>query len=189
MNNLTYPQAKTILCKHVTEPHLLNHSLAVSAAMGELANHFQQDQDYWQAIGYIHDVDFEKYPTEHCHHVAELLLPEGVTETDIRAIVSHGWEICSDEQPQTSLEKSLYAVDQLTGIVMATALMRPTGISDLTAKSVYKKFKDKRFAAKCDRGIIHKGCERLDMELNLLINLTIIGMRSVMDDLGLSPKE
>lgn len=189
MSQLTYKQAKSIINKHLYGPHLLLHALAVSSAMGALAGYFHEDEDYWRAIGYLHDVDFEKYPEEHCQHVAELLEPEGVTKTDIRAIVSHGWELCSDVEPLSLLEKSLYAVDELTGIVMATALMRPTGISDLTVKSVLKKFKDKRFAAKCDRDIILAGCEKLGMALDQLIGLTIQGMKSEMDALGLSPKE
>lgn len=189
MGHLTYDQAKTILEKHVREPHLLLHALAVSSAMRSLAGHFHENADHWRAIGYLHDVDFEKYPEEHCHRVAELLSPEGISETDIRAIESHGWQVCNDVEPHSNLEKSLYAVDELTGIVMATALMRPAGISDLGVKSVLKKFKDKRFAAKCDRDIIQKGCDKLGMELNQVIELTIAGMRTEMDALGLSPKE
>jgi len=187
MSNLTYQKARAILAKHISEPHLLLHSLAVAAAMGELARHFNGEPDYWRAIGYLHDVDFEQYPDEHCRHIDELLAPEGLDETEIRAIASHGWGLCCDVEPQSDLEKSLYAVDELTGIVMATALMRPTGISDLTSKSVLKKFKDKRFAAKCDREIISRGSQMLGLELSQLIELTIAGMRGEAASLGLLP--
>ncbi|MDO4732280.1 MAG: HDIG domain-containing protein [Bacillota bacterium] len=186
---LTLEQAKSILAKHCTEAHLLSHALAVSAAMGAMAGHFGQPVEYWQAIGYLHDVDYQKYPEEHCQHVEELLAPEGISQEEIRAIRSHAWGMCSDVEPQSDLEKSLFAVDELTGIVMASALMRPSGISDLETKSVMKKFKDKRFAAKCDRDVIRKGSEMLGMELSQLMDLCIEGMRGFMDELGLGPKE
>jgi len=186
---LTLEQAKAIVAKHETEEHLIKHAIAVSAAMGAMAEHFGGDKEHWQAIGYLHDVDFEKYPEEHCHHVRELLEPEGIGDEDIRAIEAHGWGGCSDVEPITDLEKSLYAVDELTGIVMATALMRPTGISDLETKSVNKKFKDKRFAAKCDRDLIRKGSEMLGLELTDLISLTITGMKEQAEALELGPKE
>ena len=186
---LTLDQARTILAKHCTEPHLLLHALAVSAAMGAMARHFGQDPDYWQAIGYLHDVDYQAYPEEHCQHVAELLEPEGVSPDTIRAIVSHGWGLCSDVEPGSDLEKSLFTVDELTGIVMATALMRPTGISDLERKSAMKIFKESRFAAKCDRDVIQQGCRMLGMELAQVMDLTIQGMRSEMAALGLGPKD
>ena len=186
---LTLEQAKTILAKHCTEPHLLLHALAVSAAMGAMADHFGQDPDHWRAIGYLHDVDYQAYPEEHCQHVVEFLEPEGVSPEEIRAIVSHGWGLCSNVEPQTQMEKSLFTVDELTGIVMAAALMRPTGISDLETKSAMKKFKDKRFAAKCDRDVILQGCQMLGMELSQVMDLTIQGMRTEMTSLGLGPKD
>ncbi|MBQ6807639.1 MAG: HDIG domain-containing protein [Firmicutes bacterium] len=186
---LSLEQAKSILAKHCTEAHLLSHALAVSSAMGAMAGHFGQPEEYWRAIGYLHDVDYQNYPEEHCQHVAELLEPEGIAEEDIRAIVSHAWGQCSDVEPLSDLEKSLFTVDELTGIVMACALMRPTGISDLEVKSVMKKFKDKRFAAKCDRDVIQQGCGLLGMELAQVMELTIAGMRTAMDELGLGPKE
>ena len=176
---LSLAQAKEILKKHVREEHLLTHALAVSAALGSLAEHFGEDKEYWQAIGYLHDVDYERFPEEHCHHVAELLAPEGVAEADIRAIVSHGYGICTDVEPLSNLEKSLFAVDELTGIVQATALMRPTGISDLEVKSVMKKFKDKRFAAGCDRDVIRKGAELNGMELDDLFASVIEAMKAI----------
>ena len=183
---LTLEKAHEILPKHISEPHLLNHALAVSSAMGALAEHFGEDAEHWRAIGYLHDIDFEKFPTEHLQHTRAILEPEGVDAADIRAILAHGWGLCYDVEPLSKLEKSLYAVDELTGIVMATALMRPTGITDLEVKSVTKKFKDKRFAAKCNRDVIRAGAELLEMELDQLISLTIKGMQSEAAKLGLT---
>lgn len=189
MAQLTMEQARAILAKHVQEPHLLTHALAVSAAMGAMAEHFSADRAYWEAIGYLHDVDYEKFPEEHLQHTRALLEPEGVEEADIRAILSHGYGLCSDVEPQSELEKSLFTVDELTGIVHAASLMRPTGISDLEVKSLKKKFKDKKFAAKCDRAVITQGCEMLGMELDAVMELVILGMRREMDALGIGPRE
>ncbi|MCL2495916.1 MAG: HDIG domain-containing protein [Clostridiales bacterium] len=186
---LSLEQARHILHKHVSQPHLLIHALAVSSAMGALAAHFGADADYWRAIGYLHDVDYEKYPDEHLRHAEEILRAEQVDAADIRAVLSHGWGLCSEVEPLNELEKCLYAVDELTGIVMAAALMRPQGIADLEVKSLMKKFKDKSFAARCDREVIRAGCEILGMELSQLMALTIEGMRGEMDALGLDPKE
>lgn len=186
---LTLQRAEEILHKHIREPHMLIHSLAVSAAMAAMAEKLDPgDVEHWRAVGYLHDVDFEKFPEEHCRHVRELLEPEGVAETDIRAIISHGWEICVDEEPLSALEKSLYTVDELTGIIMATAIMRPNGIADLGVKSVMKKFKDKKFAAKCNREVILRGCGLLDMDIKEVAAIAIEGMRQEMDALGLVPK-
>ncbi|HWS30506.1 MAG TPA: HD domain-containing protein [Clostridia bacterium] len=188
MAKLTLERAKELLKKHVTEKHLFTHALAVSAAMGAMAEEFGEKREYWEAIGYLHDVDFEKYPEEHLDHVRELLDGESVDEKDIRAILAHGYGIRNDVEPLTDLEKSLFTVDELTGIVMTTALMRPNGISDLEVKSVMKKFKDRRFAAKCDRDLILKGCEMLSLPLETVIERTIEGMRRFTDELNLGPK-
>lgn len=189
MTNITYTQAVELLHQHCDEPHLRLHALAVSAAMGAMAEHFGADADHWRAIGYLHDVDYQHHPEEHLQHTEAILRPAGLQEEEIRAILSHGYEICSDVEPLTEMEKSLFTVDELTGIVMAASLMRPNGISDLETKSVLKKFKDKRFAAKCDRSVIQKGCDMLGMELSAVTELVIRGMRGEMDALGLGPKE
>ena len=187
---LTVERAKEILQKHTTEEHLFTHALAVSAAMGAMAEHFGGNAEHWKAIGYLHDVDYEKFPNEHCKHVRELLEPKGVDEKDIRTIISHGYGICTEEvQPETDIQKSLFAVDEMTGIVMASALMRPTGIVDLEVSSLKKKFKDKKFAAKCNREIIRHGAEMLDMPLETLMELTIAGMKTEAAGLGLLPRE
>ncbi len=178
MSELPMENARENVAKHETEEHLLKHALAVSAAMGAMAERFGGDKEHWRAIGYLHDVDFEKYPDEHCHHVRELLAPEGVDDADIRAIESHGWGLCSDVEPQNDMEKCLFTVDELTGIVMAAALMRPSGITDLEVKSLKKKFKDKRFAAGCSREVIQQGADMLGWDLGTLIDKTILAMRA-----------
>lgn len=175
---LTLSKAKEILNRHTTQEHLLGHAQAVSAAMGAMAEHFGADKEHWQAIGYLHDVDYEKFPTEHCRHTRELLGPEGVDEADIEAILAHGYGVCTDEVPPTTdLQKSLYTVDELTGIVQAYALMRPEGLVGMSVKSLKKKFKDRKFAAKCNRDLIEKGAQMLGMEDSKLMELTIKGMQ------------
>ena len=183
---LTLERSKEILKKHCTEPSLVKHAIAVSAAMGAMAEYFHEDKEYWEAIGYLHDVDYEQYPDEHLDHTREKLEPEGIDEADIRAILSHGWGIRNDIRPESSLEKSLYTVDELTGIVMAAARMRPTGISDLAVSSLKKKFKDKKFAAKCDRSLIQAGCDLLGLPLETVMDLTISGMRTKAAELELT---
>ena len=190
MAKLTLEKAKEILAKHTTEPHLFTHAAAVSAAMGALAERFGGDVGYWEAIGWLHDVDYEKYPNEHCRHVRELLAPEGVDEEDISAIISHGYGIVTDErEPQSDMEKSLFAVDELTGIIQAAARMRPNGIRDLEVKSFLKKFKDRKFAAKCDRELILQGCALLGMELKDVAEICIEGLREHAEELGLAGTE
>ncbi len=186
MSKLTLERAKEILAKHTTEEHLFTHAAAVSAAMGAMAEHFGEDREYWEAIGYLHDVDYEKYPDEHCHHVRELLEPENVDKEDMDIIISHGWGITTDEvEPVSDIEKSLFAVDELTGIVQAYALMRPEGMEGMAVKSLKKKFKDKRFAAKCNREIINKGFEMLGMEAGAVMQCCIDGMLAHKEELGL----
>ena len=185
MSELTLEQARQILAKHTTEEHLFTHAAAVSAAMGAMADHFGADKEHWEAVGYLHDVDYEKYPDEHCLHVRELLEPEGVPEEDIRAIISHGYGTTTQEvKPETDMEKSLFAVDELTGIVQAYALMRPEGLDGMAVKSLKKKFKDKRFAAKCSRDIIKQGFEMLGMEAGEVLQCCIDGMQAHKEELG-----
>jgi putative nucleotidyltransferase with HDIG domain len=181
----TMEQAKAILHKHVREESLRKHCLAVSAAMGAMAEYFGEDKEHWQAVGYLHDVDYEQYPEEHCLHVREMLEPEGVSEEDIRAIISHGYDLTTQEcEPQSNMEKSLYTVDELTGIVQALGLMRPDGLDGLTVKSLRKKFKDLRFAAKCNREVIQKGCDMLGLDLAVVMEQTIKGMQEYKEELG-----
>ena len=182
---LTLERAKELNAKMVSEESLLLHVKNVCYAMGAMAEHFGEDPAHWQAIGMLHDYDYEKYPEEHLQHTAEPLREAGVAEADIRAILSHGYGICTDVEPVTNLEKSLFTVDELTGIIQACARMRPNGITDLEVKSFMKKFKDKRFAAKCDRALILQGCEMLGMELRDVAEICIKGMKEHAAELNL----
>ena len=183
---LTKERAKELNDSMVTEEHLRIHALNVSYAMGAMAEHFGEDKEHWEAIGYLHDYDYEKYPEEHLQHTAEPLLAAGVSEEEVRAILSHGYGICTDVEPLTNMEKSLYTVDELTGIIQACARMRPNGLTDLEVSSFMKKFKDKKFAAKCDRELIKKGCELLGMEVRDVAAVCIEGMRPHAAELGLA---
>ena len=182
---LTLEKAKEINAQAVTEHSLIIHSLNVMAAMGGMAEHFGEDRDHWMAVGYLHDYDYQQYPEEHLKHTEEPLRAAGVSEEDIRAILSHGYGICTDVEPLTTMEKSLFTVDELTGIIQACARMRPHGIQDLETKSVMKKFKDKRFAAGCSRDIIRQGCEMLGMEVAEVTGICIEGMRPYAAELEL----
>ena len=178
MEKLTLEKAKEINATMVTEEHLILHAANVSAAMGAMAEHFGGDREHWEAVGWLHDYDYEEYPEEHLAHTEEPLRDAGVPEEDIRAILSHGWGICSDVEPLTDMEKSLFTVDELTGIVQAAARMRPQGILDLELKSFMKKWKDKKFAAKCDRELILKGCGLLGMDIAEVSAIVIEGMKA-----------
>lgn len=165
---------------------LLKHALAVEGVMRYFARRRGQDEEQWGIIGLIHDLDYEQFPDRHCEKTAEILRDHEWPESYIRAVVSHGWGICTDVQPESELEKVLYAIDELTGLVTTTALVRPSkSIMDLTAKSVKKKWKDKRFAAGVDRSIIDRGAEMLGMDRTELISETIMGMQEVAEAIGL----
>lgn len=189
MAQVTMEQAERLIKANVTEQHLFTHARAVSAAMGAMAEHFGEDKAHWEAVGYLHDVDYEKFPEEHLAHTRELLSGEDIDESDIRAILSHGYGICTDVEPQTDMEKSLFTVDELTGIVQAASLMRPTGITDLEVKSLKKKYKDKKFAAKCSREVIDKGCAMLSMPIEDVMAIVIKGMQAYADELGIGSRE
>ena len=174
---LTLARAKELNDAQVTQAHLTLHAKNVMYAMGAMADHFGEDREHWMAVGYLHDYDYEKFPEEHLKHTEKELLAEGVDAADVRAILSHGYGICTDVEPETDLEKSLFTVDELTGIIQACARMRPRGITDLEVKSFMKKFKDKKFAAKCDRDLIRKGCEMLGLEVSEVAAICIEGMK------------
>ena len=186
MDKLTLEKAKEINATMVTEDHLILHAANVSAAMGAMAEHFGEDKEHWEAVGWLHDYDFEKYPDEHLAHTEEPLRELGVPEEDIRAIMAHGYGICTDVEPITDMEKSLFTVDELTGIVQAAARMRPNGIVDMEVKSFMKKWKDKRFAAKCDRPLILKGCDMLGMDIKTVAGIVIEGMKAHAEELQLT---
>lgn len=188
MIKLNKQKAQELLSATTSQPHLMQHALAVSSAMGAMAKHFNADEAYWEAVGLLHDYDYQKYPEEHLQHTEQPLRAAGVDEESIRAILSHGWEICTEVEPQTDLEKSLYTLDSLTGLVSATAKMRPNGINDLTLSSVTKKLKDKNFAAGVHREVIDNGIEMLGMERAEVIAICIDGMKPHAQCLGLMGK-
>ena len=185
---LTLEKARSLLATTTTEEHLFLHAKNVMAAMGGFAEYFNEDKDHYMAIGYLHDYDYEQYPTEHLLHTEEPLRAEGLEECEIRAILAHGYGILNDVTPQTNLEKALFSVDELTGIIQAAARMRPAGITDMELSSFMKKFKDKRFAAKCDRDLIKKGCEMLGMDVKDVADICIKAMKEHAEELGLGAK-
>ena len=175
----TVEQAEELLKRYNKEPFHIQHAETVSKVLGEFAKEFDPERvDFWRAVGMLHDIDFELYPEQHCAKADEILHELNLDEELIHAVVSHGYGICYDVEPTLYMEKVLFAVDELTGLIGAAALMRPTGISDMEPKSVIKKFKDKKFAAGCDRDVIRRGAEMLGMELGELIARTIDAMRA-----------
>lgn len=165
---------------------LIKHALAVEAVMRHFARRRGQDEDKWGIVGLVHDLDYEKFPDQHCRKTEAILRERNWPAELIRAVVSHGWGICTDIKPESEMEKVLFAVDELTGLVTTSALVRPSkSVLDMEASSVKKKWKDKRFAAGVDRSIIEKGAAMLGMELPALITETILGMRTVAEDIGL----
>jgi putative nucleotidyltransferase with HDIG domain len=179
-------EALSLLQEYNRSQSLINHALAVEGVMRFIAKKQGGDEDKWGVIGLIHDLDYEQFPEQHCTKTREILQEHAWPEEYIRAAVSHGWGICSDEEPQTALEKTLYAVDELAGFVTACALVRPSrSVMDLEPRSVRKKWKQKGFAAGADRTVIEKGAAMLGVELDALVSDVIMGMRGVAADIGL----
>ena len=180
-------EAYKLLTEFNKNQNLIRHALAVEAVMVHFAELFNEsDVDKWRIVGLVHDLDYEMYPEEHCQKVKEILTERNWPEDYIRAIQSHGWGICSDVEPVERMEKVLYAIDELTGLINATALMRPSkSILDLKPKSVKKKWKDRNFAAGVDRDIIQKGVDMLGMDLTEVMAETIKGMQKVAEEIGL----
>ena len=185
---LSLERAKELLATTTTEEHLFLHAKNLMAAMGGLAKHFGEDEEYWMAIGYLHDYDYEQHPDEHLQHTEKPLLDAGLSPEDVRAILAHGYGLVNDVEPVTLLEKSLFTVDELTGILQAAARMRPAGITDMEVSSFMKKFKDKKFAAKCNREVIKNGCEMLGMEVKEVAAIVIEAMKAHAEELQLGPK-
>ncbi|MCP4367188.1 MAG: HDIG domain-containing protein [Deltaproteobacteria bacterium] len=182
----TRQEAYTLLTKYNENESLIKHAMAVEGVMRYIARKLGENEEKWGVIGLIHDLDYEKYPDQHCQKTKEILKENNWPDEYIRAVVSHGFGICSDVEPLTDLEKYLYAIDELTGLVVTTALVRPSkSVLDMKAKSVKKKWKDKRFAAGVNRSIIEKGAGMLGVEVAELITDTIMGMREVADAIGL----
>ncbi|MBN2136195.1 MAG: HDIG domain-containing protein [Sedimentisphaerales bacterium] len=179
-------QAFALLKEYNRNEGLIKHALAVEAVMRYCANKRGADEEKWGVIGLVHDLDYEQFPDEHCQKSEEILTERGWPGEYIRAVVSHGWGICTDVEPQSELEKVLYAIDELTGLVAATALVRPSkSVMDVKVKSVKKKWKDKAFAAGVNREVIAKGAEMLGVEVGELIDDTITGMQQVAGEIGL----
>jgi predicted hydrolase (HD superfamily) len=182
----TRQDALELLHQYNETESLRKHAYAVEGVMRYIARKRGQDEEKWGIIGLIHDLDYEKFPEEHCQKTGVILREKGWPEEYIRAAVSHGWGICSDVMPQTDLEKYLYTIDELTGLVVTTALIRPSkSVLDVQVKSVKNKWKDKRFAAGVDRSIIEKGAGMLQVGLDELIEDTIKGMQEVAEAIGL----
>lgn len=182
----TRDEALDLLRRYNENDSLRKHALAVEGVMRYVARKRGEDEEEWGIIGLIHDLDYEKFPEQHCQKTRELLEENGWPEKYIRAAISHGWGICSDVKPETNLEKVLYAIDELTGLVVTTALIRPSkSVMDVQVKSVKNKWKDKRFAAGVDRTVIEKGAAMLGVGLDELIADTIHGMQDVAEAIGL----
>jgi len=166
---------------------LIKHALAVEAVMRYMARKHGEDEEMWGIVGLVHDLDYERFPDQHCAKTADILRERGWPENLVRAVVSHGYGLCTDVEPQSEMEKVLYAVDELTGLVVATALVRPSkSVMDMKAKSVKKKWKDKSFAAGVNREVVEDGARRLGVDLSDLFTDTIMGMREAAADLGLA---
>ena len=173
--------ALALLRKYNTEPFHLQHALTVEAVLGWYAQDlgYGEEADFWSAAGLLHDVDFEKWPEEHCQKARSLLAEIGASEELVHAVCSHGYGLCSDVEPVHEMEKVLFAADELTGLIGAAARMRPSkSCSDMEVSSLKKKFKDKKFAAGCSRDVIKSGAERLGWELETLMDKTLQAMRA-----------
>jgi len=179
-------EALELFLRYNKSDSLYKHALSVEAVMRYMARKHGEDEEVWGVIGLIHDLDYEMYPEQHCTMTERILRDEGWPEEYIRAVISHGYGICSDTEPQTNLEKTLFAIDELTGLVTTSALVRPSrSVLDMEARSVRKKWTDRRFAAGVDRSVIEKGAAMLGTDLNDLISDTIMGMREVAEEIGL----
>lgn len=175
----TVEQAEELVKRYNKEPFHIQHAETVSKVMAELAKEFDPERvEFWAAVGMLHDIDFELYPEQHCVKANEMLRELDINEDMIHAVISHGYGICIDVEPQLFMEKVLFATDELTGLIGAAALMRPTGLEGMEIKSVKKKFKDKKFAAGCSRDVILRGAEMCGWELDELIARTLAAMQA-----------
>ena len=181
---LTREEALTLLKRYNEEKFHILHGLTVEGVMRYYAKElgYGEEEDFWGIAGLLHDIDFERYPEEHCKKAPELLKEGGAEEELIHAVCSHGYGLVSDVRPEHEMEKVLFAADELTGLIGAAAKMRPSkSVQDMEVSSLKKKFKDKKFAAGCSRDVIREGAERLGWELDTLMERTILAMRSCED--------
>lgn len=177
--------ALAFLKKYTPEASQITHAYCVEETMRRFAAEYGHDEDYWSLVGLLHDIDYGLYPEQHCRMAPELLAEVDVDEAFIRAVVSHGWQICSDVEPIHFMEKVLYTIDELTGLVYATALMRPEKMVGMKVKSVKKKWSSKSFAAGVNREIITRGAQMLDIPIETIIGLTIEAMAANSQKIGL----
>ncbi len=182
----TREQAVELFRRYNKSDSLYRHALSVEAVMRYMALKAGEDVEKWGIIGFIHDLDYEMYPEQHCKMTEKILKDENWPAEYIRAVLSHGWGLASDVEPLSRLEKTIYAIDELTGLVATSALVRPSkSVLDMEARSVRKKWNDKKFAAGVDRGVIEKGAQMLGVSLDELITDCIMGMRVVAEEIGL----
>lgn len=183
----TYEQALGLLKQYNQSDNLIKHALAVAAVMRHFAEMWGEDGDTWEVVGLIHDLDYEQFPEQHCKKTGEILRNAGWPADLIRAVQSHGWGICTDIEPRTRMEKTLFAVDELTGLIAAVALVRPSkNVRDVKVKSVKKKWKTLAFAAGANREVIQQGADLLEMDLSDLIQHTLHAMQGKAEELGLA---
>lgn len=192
MDCINRQEALELLKKYNKEPFHIQHALTVEGVMKWYAQNlgYGNDADYWATVGLLHDIDFELYPDEHCKKAPELLKEAGLSDDFIHSVCSHGYGLCSDIEPEHEMEKVLFAVDELTGLIGAAAIMRPSkSVMDMETKSLKKKFKDKRFAAGCSRDVIEQGAKMLGVELDKLFADTIEAMRSCEESINKAMEE
>ncbi len=178
--------ALELLKKYNNSESLLKHAMAVEGVMRYYAAHYGEDVEKWGVIGLIHDLDYEKFPEQHCKMTEKILRENNWPEDYIYSVVSHGFGICTESEPRLIMEKVLFTIDELTGLIAAAALMRPSkSVLDMELKSIKKKWKTKSFAAGVDRDLVEKGVGMLDLDLDTVMTMTLEGMRTVADAIGL----
>lgn len=179
-------EAWELLTEYTKTPALRKHALAVETVMRHFARLRGEEEEMWGIAGLLHDLDYEKFPTEHCKKAEEIMKEHGIDDIYIRAMNCHAYGICTDVKPESQMEKVLFTIDELTGLINALCLMRPSrSVLDLEVKSVKKKFKDKSFASGVNRDVVRSGCEMLGMELDEVIRETIAGMKEKAQEIGL----
>ena len=186
MEHISREQAMELLKQYNKDPFHIQHALTVEAVMKWYAKElgYAEDETYWGIVGLLHDIDFELYPEEHCKKAPEMLKKGGVSDDIIHGVVCHGYGICTDVAPKHEMEKVLFASDELTGLIWAAALMRPSkSTKDMELKSLKKKYKDKRFAAGCSREIIAQGADLLGWDLDKLLEMTLEAMKATEDEI------
>ena len=186
---VTREQAVELFKKYNKSESLYHHALSVEAVMREAAQKYGEDPDFWGIVGFLHDIDWEEFPSEHCHKAPELLKEIDAPNELIHAVCSHGYGLVTDVKPEKMMEKMLFTIDELTGLITATALMRPEKMKGISVKSIKKKWKDKSFAAGVNREVITQGAEMLGMDISDIIQLSIDGMTRIAPELGLWPSE